>query len=120
MLKFLRYISSEPRINQIFGFIRIFLGTINACPVRDNIWVETRKYILIHRAVRYGMCQGTRVQGNHIASQPAVGHVLRLAGLWALFFFYRYVVPRMGRNLRPPGQSPSVKSFNQCKPVIPC
>ena len=69
MLKFFRTIPYESRINRIFGFTRIFLGTINACPVRDNIWVETMESPKTHRAVRYGIYRN-RACGNQSYSVP--------------------------------------------------
>jgi len=101
------HIPFEPLMNRIIRFMRISLR-----PVRDGIWVETRKRPNPHRAVRskipilsgYGICRNLVVAINHMAYQPVGGHGLRHATSCLHSVFYRYVVP--------PGQAPSAKSFN--------
>jgi len=68
---FFRQILFESLINRIFGLSRIFTR-----PVRDDIWVETKKRPNPRRAVRYGICRNLVVAINHMAYLTARGFLL--------------------------------------------
>ena len=77
------------------------------CPVRAYLSVEIKMPTTTPCAVRYNLCRNIYSSLKHLA-------YLRHAGPYLYSGFYRYVVPT-GQFL-----SPSAKSFNPIKSVIPC
>ena len=98
MINFYLHISFKPLIS-ILNLKRILIR-----PVRDDIWVEIMDSPNAHRAVRCGIYKKPDTDAKHIAYQLVVGHCLRHAVLCLHSVFYRYVVPRLDRDLPPTGQ----------------